>query len=69
MPAPITETRIPAKWIESRRMVAKRLGVGETTVKRLVREGRLPRPKRITANRVGWDSADIDAFIASLESA
>jgi excisionase family DNA binding protein len=54
--------------LESRRVVAQRLGVGETTVKRLVREGRLPKPRKITAQRVGWCSTDVDAFIASLKS-
>jgi predicted DNA-binding transcriptional regulator AlpA len=55
--------------LESRAIVAHRLGVSESSIKRLVKSGRLPRPLKVTSQRVGWKSADIDAFIASLAAA
>lgn len=41
---------------------AAALGISESTVKRLVQEGRLPKPVKISAHRIGHRWADIKAF-------
>lgn len=52
-----------------RPVVARQLGVSETTVWRLCRDGILPNPIQISARRVGWRRSTIEAFIASREAA
>ena len=42
------------------------LGVSDSTVDRLVREGRLPPPRRISGNRVGWLWRELQAFAEAL---
>jgi predicted DNA-binding transcriptional regulator AlpA len=54
--------------LEPRAVVAHRLGVSESTVKRLVRDGKLAKPLKVTAQRVCWRSSDVDDFIRSLEA-
>jgi len=41
------------------------LGISRTTLWRLTREGRLPRPVRITQKRVAWPESEIAAYLAS----
>jgi predicted DNA-binding transcriptional regulator AlpA len=63
------ELGLPPKRLLSRRAVARRLDISESSVKRLVRDGRLAKPRRITKQRVGWFDSDVDALIASLQEA
>ena len=41
------------------------LGVGKTTLYRLVTEGRLPRGRRVTPRWVVWLRSELDAFLAA----
>jgi len=45
--------------------VKERTGLGRTTIYDLMKEGRFPKSRRIArAHAVGWDSLEIEAFIA-----
>jgi prophage regulatory protein len=50
-PAPIIQT--PPIMVD-RAQAATALGIGERTLESLVAEGRLPPPRKISAQRVGW---------------
>lgn len=43
--------------------VRARLGVGRTTVWKLVRTGQLPPPVKLTATARAWRASDIERFI------
>jgi predicted DNA-binding transcriptional regulator AlpA len=43
--------------------VRARLGVGRTTIWKLVRTGELPPPVKLTATARAWRASDIDRFI------
>ncbi len=45
--------------------LAEQLSVSRVTIWRWEREGLLPRKRRIGPNVVGWDSAQIRAFLAA----
>ena len=45
------------------REVAARVGLSETTIKRLRRTGAFPEPVRITVGTVGWAEDVIDRWI------
>ncbi|MGA0603528.1 helix-turn-helix transcriptional regulator [Caulobacter sp. KR2-114] len=51
------------------RAVAQRLSLSPRSVQRLAETGELPKPRRISANRIGWRSDEIDQFIQSREVA
>lgn len=51
--------------IHRRREAAKRLSVSLATLDRMVKDGRLPAPIRLSTRRVGWPSTVIDQFINS----
>lgn len=53
----------------SRRAVAEKLGISETTIWRYCNAGNLPMPIRLGANRVAWPSSVIEAWIASRTTA
>lgn len=51
-----------------RREVQHRLGVGHTTLYRLIRAGHLPKPIRLNPNSgptgaVAWPESEIDAYV------
>lgn len=48
--------------------VCARVSLSERTVRRLVREGRFPRPVWVADRRIGWRDADIDAWIMALDT-
>lgn len=48
------------------REAAHLLGVSRQTLWRLTRAGRLPRPRRVSANCTGWLQSELDAYLASL---
>jgi prophage regulatory protein len=47
------------------RQLRARLGLGEMSIRRLVEQGRFPRPVRLSPQRVGWRVADVMAWEAS----
>ncbi|MDR9424336.1 MAG: helix-turn-helix domain-containing protein [Marinobacter sp.] len=42
--------------------VGNHYGVSRHTVRRWVREGRFPAPKKLTSGSTRWHKSDIDAF-------
>lgn len=49
--------------------VSKRMRVSLSTTKRLVRDGRLPRPVKVGKRKVAFRQGDVDAALASLRLA
>jgi prophage regulatory protein len=47
------------------RQARARTGLGEMTLRRMVEQGRFPRPVRLTQQRVAWRTADVEAWEAS----
>ena len=45
--------------------ICAQLGISRTTCWRLVRDGRLQAPTRLSANRVAWSQSAIEAYLAS----
>ena len=45
--------------------VAEALSLSMATVKKLVAAGDLPKPRQLTAKRVGWRVTDIEAWVES----
>lgn len=45
--------------------VCERIGVSRMTLWRFTRSGDFPKAIQLSANRVGWDEAAVDAWIAS----
>ena len=50
------------------RQVARRLAISPRTVKRWVKEGRLPPPIRLSFTCVRWKSSDIEEYVKNLSS-
>jgi predicted DNA-binding transcriptional regulator AlpA len=46
--------------------LASYLSVSEKTVDKMIEEGRMPRPKRLTERRNGWDVKEVDTAIEQL---
>ena len=69
MADPVIHPNGLADPILSRKAVAQHLGVSIATLFRLCRDGRLPKPIRISTNRVGWKRSTIERFIAEREAA
>lgn len=42
-----------------------KLGLGRSTIYRMMDEGEFPRPIHLTRKAVGWRSSEIDAWLAS----
>jgi predicted DNA-binding transcriptional regulator AlpA len=64
MPAPIDSIAYPPRGL-SREEAARYIGVGATKFDEMVRDGRMPRGKRIDA-RVVWDRLKLDAAFTDL---
>ena len=45
--------------------VLARVGVSDTTLWRLVRAGKFPRPMQLSPGTVGWPEHEVDAWIAA----
>ena len=52
-------------WLR-RSEVAKRLGVGPTTLWKLVKEGAIPAPRKLGAKIAVWNADELDAAVAAL---
>ncbi len=64
-PPPTTHTpraTVPASRLLTARDVAQRLACDERTVRRLSREGKLPRPIKV-GRRLRWRAAEIDEWL------
>lgn len=55
---PVTSSTIIRRF-----QCATHLGVSISTIDRMINDGRLPRPIRISARAVGWPLTVIDQFI------
>lgn len=44
---------------------AKRAGLGRSTIWKKIKSGEFPSPIRLTARTVGFDEAELDAFLES----
>ena len=47
--------------------VARRTGISVSTIKRMVQDGRFPKPMRPSERRIAWSGRDIDAFVQQLD--
>jgi predicted DNA-binding transcriptional regulator AlpA len=56
-------TATPSKRVLSQRAVLERVPVSRTTLWRMERAGLFPQRIRVSANRVGWIEADVDAWV------
>jgi predicted DNA-binding transcriptional regulator AlpA len=62
VPLPSPPSGAPTSLL-TRQEVARRLGVAPRTLHRLVVGGKFPKPIQIAPNRVGWDTADVVAWL------
>ncbi len=76
MPSPVEKRRTAAAASEglqdrvlSYAGVTALTSLSESTIRRLVRAGKLPPPTQITTGRVGFRESDVRAFLASVRSA
>lgn len=44
--------------------LCEQLGIGRTTLWRMVRDGRIQPPRRLSAARVAWPQSEIEAYLA-----
>ncbi|RBP83045.1 AlpA family phage regulatory protein [Marinomonas rhizomae] len=56
-------------FIVDRREVERLTSLRKTTIYRLIREGKFPKPVRISSMRVAWRMKDIEEWIESLDPA
>ena len=54
----------PPAFLNMRQLRAH-FGIGEMTFRRMIEQGRFPRPVRLTQQRVAWRAADVAAWAAS----
>jgi predicted DNA-binding transcriptional regulator AlpA len=47
--------------------VTRRTGISESTIKRMMLDGRFPKPMRPSPRRIAWSGRDIDAFVRQLD--
>lgn len=57
--------RSRGKKIIGKKEMCKKLGVGETTLYRMVKRGDFPAPIQISPRRVGWEENEGDTYIDS----
>ena len=58
-----TATATPGKRILSQETVLEKVPVSRTTLWRMERAGNFPKRIQISANRIGWLEADVDAWV------
>ncbi|MNS20304.1 Prophage CP4-57 regulatory protein (AlpA) [compost metagenome] len=51
--------------ILSMRDLTEKLGIGKSTIYNMIGDGRFPRGTRITAQKTGWLSSQVDEWICS----
>jgi prophage regulatory protein len=47
--------------------VGRRTGISESTIKRMVKDGRFPKPMRPSPRRIAWSGRDIDELVRQLD--
>jgi prophage regulatory protein len=47
--------------------VERRTGISESTIKRMVKDGRFPKPMRPSPRRIAWLGRDIDELVRQLD--
>lgn len=55
----------PSLRLESLKAVQQRVPFSRSTIYAKIKAGEFPAPVRISENRVAWDSAKVDAWIAA----
>ena len=50
------------------KQVAAKIGLGQSTIYRMIVEGRFPKPFQLTTNRTAWLESDIDEWLAEKAS-
>lgn len=58
----------PAAAILRRPQVETRTGLSTSTIYRMMRRGKFPRPRRLSTNSVGWVEAEIIEWIEALDT-
>ena len=48
----------------SMREVTRRLGVGASTLRRMIKRGEFPRPVRVGLRRVAWLASEYESWVA-----
>ena len=48
--------------------VERRTGISESTIKRMVKDGRFPKPMRPSPRRIAWSGRDIDELVRQLDN-
>ena len=61
----INKKSAKSKRIIGRKEMCKKIGVGETTLWRMVKRGDFPPPLQISPRRVGWEEGEGDTYIES----
>jgi prophage regulatory protein len=46
--------------------VCAKVRVSEATLRRMIRNGKFPQPKRTSDRSIGWLEGDVDAWMAAL---
>ena len=59
----------PSTRLLKRRDVEARVGLGTSTIYRMMAQGRFPKPRKLGGTCVRWVEADIEAWIADLGDA
>ena len=69
-PLPEPEAELPPDDTMLRtKEVLRLIGVSELSLKRMVLDGRFPKPMRLSPRRIGWLARDVRAFIDGLDGA
>lgn len=61
----VTDTDRSRTRVIRKPVVLARVGVSDTTLWRLVRAGKFPRPMQLSPGTVGWPEHEVDAWIAA----
>jgi prophage regulatory protein len=48
--------------------VERRTGISVSTIKRMVKDGRFPKPMRPSTRRIAWLGSDIDELVRQLDN-
>ena len=66
--APAPEPELPADdTMLSTRDVVRQTGVSDSTIKRMVLDGRFPKPMRLSPRRIGWPARDVRLWLERLD--
>jgi prophage regulatory protein len=63
------EPELPADTMLRAKEVLRLIGVSESSLKRMVLDGRFPKPMRLSPRRIGWPARDVKAWLEGLDGA